>query len=187
MHVADETVIGLKEPKGYSYVKIDGGEPAMGNACLGQEGVMLTPVQIASLVATIADDGRWSPPVIVRYTLDEKGEKHDVVRPPKEQVLQPRTAREVQGLMEAVISSGTGKTAALTEVKVAGKTATSQTGRIMADGTEVLNTWFVGYFPAENPKWAVVVLAEQGKSGAESSAPIFREIARGILKYHSAH
>ena len=86
--------------------------------------------------------------------------------------------------MGLVTSAGTGMTAATPEAKTAGKTATSQTGNIK-DGKEVLNAWFGGFFPADNPKWAIIVLVEDGKTGAEDAAPVFREIVSNILLYYS--
>ena len=72
--------------------------------------------------------------------------------------------------MEKVVTEGTGKT------------ATSQTGNFDQEGNEILNTWFTGFFPANNPRWAIVVLVEGGKSGAENAAPVFKTIAHQILQ-----
>ncbi len=184
-HITDERVIGYDSYNAGTYVKINPGEPALGNACLGQQGVILTPLQVASLVATIADDGCWGPPSLVRCTIDREGEKNILPESSKKQVISKETAEAVKQLMEAVVSEGTGKSAALSEVKVAGKTGTSQTGILDNAGEEILNTWFGGYFPADNPRWAIVVLVEEGKSGATDAAPVFREIAKEMLRYFS--
>ncbi|MDD2586716.1 MAG: penicillin-binding protein 2 [Syntrophomonadaceae bacterium] len=185
LNVCDETLIGYDYHAG-SYIKINPGEPALGNACLGQQGVMLTPLQITSLMATIADDGQWAPPSLVKFD-EVNNVAGDHATGAKEQVLSVETARSIQEMMEMVVSKGTGKSAALTEVKVAGKTATSQTGSRDEDDQEILNTWFAGYLPADNPRWAIVVLVEEGKSGAEDAAPVFKDIARGILRYFSVN
>jgi peptidoglycan glycosyltransferase/penicillin-binding protein 2 len=184
MHVTDERIIGFDQYSSGSYVKINPGAPAIGNACLGQQGIMVSPLQVASLIATIADNGNWAPPCLVRYTTDQAGKKEIPVKPEKKQVISQETAKKVQELMSLVVSQGTGKTAAASEVKVAGKTATSQTGNIK-DDKEILNAWFGGFFPADNPKWAIVVLVEEGKTGAEDAAPVFKEIARDMLDYFS--
>lgn len=184
-HLADESLAGYKMGKCGSYVQIEAGEAALGNACLGQEGVMLTPLQLASLLATVADDGRWVEPSLVRYSVDQDGQRHYPPRQPSEQAISVATAREVQRLLELVVSSGTGKTAALQEVPVAGKTATSETGALKEEQEQVLNTWFGGYFPADRPEWVIVVLSEDGISGAQNAAPVFQDIARGILQCYS--
>ncbi len=182
LHLTSTELIGMQGQQQDSCVSIDPGNAALANACLGQRGVMLTPLQIASLLSTVADYGYWSPPRLVKYTLDESGRRREIDASGGEQVMRPDTAQKVQSMLAMVVAEGTGQTAWLPEVGVAGKTATSQTGRIKENDEEVLNTWFAGYLPADQPRWVIVVLAEEGKSGAESCAPVFKEIARGILE-----
>lgn len=184
LHVTDETLIGYGRYNAGSGINIDAGKPALGNAALGQQGVRMTPLQLTSLLATIADDGKWKPPSLVLYSVDQQGRQHYSSRPAKEQVLSPATARKMQSLMELVISKGTGHSAALTEVGLAGKTGTSQTGQIDKEKQEILDTWFGGYLPTENPRWAVVVLVEEGVSGAHNAGPVFKEIARQLIKIY---
>lgn len=182
LHITDNTLIGIEKVNTQAYVQIDGGKAALGNVCLGQQGVMLSPMQITNLLATVADNGCWAPPRIIKYTVDSKGVKHYPAMNDKKRVIDLVTNQKVQKMMEKVVAEGTGKAARLPEVKIAGKTATSQTGNIKTDGEEVLNTWFAGYFPAEQPRWAIVVMVEEGKSGAENCAPVFKEISRGMLE-----
>lgn len=185
-HIADENIAGwfqIKKPK--SYINIKGSPAGIGNASLGQEGVMLTPINIANLIATIADDGKWGRPSLVKYTINQNGEKQVIDRGDLEQVISKNTAQKVQKLMEEVVLNGTGKTASLSSIKVAGKTATSQTGNYNENKEEILNTWFGGYIPADNPKWAIVVMVESGSSGAVNAAPVFKEIAKELLNLFS--
>jgi len=184
LHLTDETIIGYDPGLMGTYVKIDGGEPALGNASLGQEGVMISPVQIASLLSTVADGGFWAPPSLVLYTVDQKGNKHVLEKGEREQVVSSDTAGKVRRLLEKVVEEGTGKTAAIPEVQAAGKTATCQTGRMKSADEEILNTWFAGYLPANQPRWAIVVMSEEGSSGSENCAPVFRDISRGILQFN---
>lgn len=183
-HLTDETIIGYESGKIGTYVKINGGDAAMGNASLGQEGVMVTPLQVASLLSTVADGGVWAAPSVVKYTLDKTGDKIAVEGGQPKQVISSLTAEKVRSLLENVVDDGTGRTAAIPEAKVAGKTATAQTGRIIDGDEEVLNTWFGGFFPADQPRWAVVVMVEEGISGSQTCAPIFKDISRGILQYY---
>lgn len=183
-HLTDETIRGYDPGPMETYVKIEGGDAAMGNASLGQKGVMVSPLQIASLLATVADGGVWAAPSVVRYTLDSNGNKSIIPGGQPEQVMSPATAAKICALLENVVDEGTGRTAAMPEARVAGKTATAQTGRMLNENDEVLNTWFAGYFPAGQPRWAVVVMVEAGTSGAQTCAPIFQDISRGILQYY---
>jgi penicillin-binding protein 2 len=184
LHLTDERLLGYGEYQAKSFVTIENVKPAVGNACLGQEGVMLTPLQICNMVATIADDGQYGPPVLVRYTTDLKGEKQIIPRPAKEKVLSLSTAQTIQKLMQKVVDEGTGKNASLYQAGVAGKTATSQTGNYDEDGQEILNAWFAGFFPTDTPRWAIVVLCENGSSGSENAAPVFKQIAYQMLDFY---
>lgn len=186
MRVLDDTIIGLPDYNANSFIDINPGRAAMGNASIGQQGIMLTPLQAASLIATIADDGYYKKPSLVKYSVDREGNRNIYPAGKTEKVLKTETARSVQKLMEKCISEGTGRSAAMKETMVAGKTATSQTGIVKDDGSESLNAWFGGYFPAGNPRWAIVVLVEEGNSGAAQAAPVFKEIAGKILPLYTA-
>ncbi|CFX16621.1 Beta-lactamase/transpeptidase-like [Syntrophomonas zehnderi OL-4] len=182
LHLTDPELRGMQEVQSGTYVQIDGGEAALGNVCVGQRGVMLSPLQIASLLATVADDGFWAPPVVVKYTLDGEGKKSAFSPYRKKKVIKTTTAQGVQRMMEKVVEEGSGQNARLSDLRVAGKTATSQTGQINKNGEEILNTWFAGYLPADSPRWVIVVLAEEGQSGAQNCAPVFKDICQGMLQ-----
>lgn len=184
LHLTDETIIGYDPGPMGTYVEIDGGEPALGNASLGQKGVMISPLEVASLLCTVADDGVWAAPSLVQYTVDRNGNKQILSRGGQEQAISPAAAEQVRQLLVKVVEDGTGKSAAIPETQVAGKTATCQTGRMNDDNEEILNTWFAGYLPAQEPRWAIVVLSEEGTSGAQNCAPVFRDISRGILQFY---
>jgi penicillin-binding protein 2 len=65
-------------------------------------------------------------------------------------------------------------------VTAGGKTSTAQTGIFKADGSEMVQVWFTGFFPYENPQYAVTVLCEDGISGTLTAAPVFAKIADAI-------
>jgi len=183
LQLTGNNLTGYGKYKG-SKIEINPGRPALANAALGQQGVMLSPLQLTSLVATIAANGKYQTPSIVKYYIDREGRTQTIKISALGQVIKPGTAEKIRGLMEMTVAEGTGKTAYSNKVKVAGKTATSQTGRYV-EGKEVLNTWFAGYFPAENPRYAIVILVEEGSSGAASAAPVFKEITEEILTIYT--
>ncbi|QGT98911.1 hypothetical protein SYNTR_0318 [Candidatus Syntrophocurvum alkaliphilum] len=185
--LTNESITGYTQQRAGSYVDISSSNPAIGNASIGQQGVKLTPLQIANLFATIADDGSWKAPSLVRSITDYDGNKDMLNKETKAQIISKDTAQKVKEMLEKVVIDGTGQNAALAEVQVAGKTATSQTGMVNENNEEILNAWFAGYFPANNPEWVVVVLAEDGRSGSQDAAPVFKDIARGILNYFPTH
>ena len=89
------------------------------------------------------------------------------------------TAHTIQRFLIQTVEEGSGRHAKPEGGTAAGKTATAQTG--WYDGErEILHTWFAGYFSAEEPEYAIVVLKEDGSSGATDGAPVFKEIAQGI-------
>ena len=177
-------IIGYDNAQGDSRLEIDYGRPALGNASLGQKGIMMSPLQIANLVATVADNGVYKKPRLVR----EVREGDQIIRilspDPGEQIMSPETSETLRRYLGLVTTTGTGRNAGLPGIGCGGKTATSQTGQYTESGEEILDTWFVGYFPQEKPRWVIAVLVEHGQSGGRNAAPVFREIAQGMVKMY---
>jgi penicillin-binding protein 2 len=187
LQIMDTRIVGYPGVEGGGYVRIEPGAPALGNACIGQEGVMLTPVQVASLITTIADDGQWRSPRLVKGIQQLNGRWEQAFEPGGgTRVISRPTARQLQDMLCLAVEEGTGSQARTSLVGCAGKTASSQTGQFSVDGAEHLDTWFAGYFPTDDPRWVVVVLVEDGVSGGRSCAPVFKEIAEGIINFETA-
>ncbi|NLB17298.1 MAG: penicillin-binding protein 2, partial [Syntrophomonadaceae bacterium] len=174
-------IIGYPGAQQGSKLDIDYGEAALGNASLGQKGVMMTPLQVANMVATVADNGLYKQPRLVKGV--SKGEliEQQFSSDPGRRVMDTEVAQLLQEYLRMATTTGTGRPAYLSQVGSAGKTATSQTGRRDDAGEEILDTWFAGYFPADNPRWVIAVLVEHGQSGGYNAAPVFKEIAQRIL------
>ncbi len=155
---------------------------AVANFAFGQGTLLATPLQLASLYACIANDGGYQKPVLVEGLVDDDGNLLDEteIQPPL-QAMSESTARSIQRFLTQTVEEGSGKHAKPDGGTAAGKTATAQTG--WYDGErEILHTWFAGYFPADKPEYAIVVLKEDGSSGATDGAPVFKEIAEGISR-----
>lgn len=132
----------------------------------GQGELTDTPVHFCSVISAIADGGVYREP-----TLTLSGSKGT-------RIMSSETARVLRNYMRFVVSSGTGA-AADYKGKSAGKTATAQSG-VYVDGREVLNTFFAGFYPYDNPRYSIVVMCEDGVSGAEDCCPIFRTIVEKL-------
>ena len=78
--------------------------------------------------------------------------------------------------MRTAVLEGTAKAGASDKITSAAKTGTAETG-IIKNGRKVNQAWYAGFFPYESPKYACVVLAEDGASGGGSAGPAFKEIA----------
>lgn len=170
---------GMKSSAGYlpDSDELDS-KAAVANISFGQGSLLATPVQICSAMAAIARGGVYIQPYLIEGEVDSSGAFTQIKSyGEKKQIVSSETARLLQSFLEKVVTEGSGSRAASEYVTAAGKTATAQTGKTDANGEEIYNAWFAGYFPADNPKYAVAILKENGGEGAISCAPVFKEIA----------
>jgi penicillin-binding protein A len=140
----------------------------------GQASLLVTPMRMALIAATIAHDGTTPRPYLVRRIA---GSETGIATRPETlaEPISPETAHQVRDLMIQVVKRGTGTPAQLPGVTVAGKTgtATNPHGRSHA--------WFVAFAPAEAPRVAVAIVVENVGYGGTYAAPIAREVLRVAL------
>ena len=96
-------------------------------------------------------------------------------------MISKNTAETLLNYMRFVVTNGTASNAESSAHKSAGKTATAQTGRYQF-GTEIKNTWFAGVHPYDNPKYCIVIMCENGTSGAADCCPVFRTVVENVEK-----
>ena len=157
-----------------SKIEIDYGPGKIANASLGQEGIMLTPVQMGVLMSSIANGGYAVTPRVVKEIQDNGGNVlEEISSIPPYKVWSDDTVTVLQEMLYAVNRWGTGTNAWNNYFPSAGKTASAETG----SGTNAL---FSGYFPIHEPKYVVIVLIEGGASGGGNAAPIFKDILEEI-------
>ncbi|CQR74043.1 Stage V sporulation protein D [Sporomusa ovata DSM 2662] len=155
----------------------------LANLAIGQGFCEATPVQVAQTVATIVNDGLKIEPYIVSLlttpdgTIVKKFQAHPGIR-----VISRQTAERLRNMMLAVTQYGTGQAAYVEVFGSAGKTGSAETGRTSTNGKGINHAWFAGFTPFEHPKYVIVVFVEEGMSGSNVAAPIFRDIATEILK-----
>lgn len=150
----------------------------LANFSIGQGNISLSPLVICNLYSAIANGGYYfSPQLVEAYS--EYDSYCEISNSSKTVVFSRETANILKQYLINAVDFGTGKNAKPPNFGAGGKTATAQTGRYV-DNKEILNAWFCGFFPSENPKYTVVVLVEQAKSGSTDSAPIFKKIAEEI-------
>lgn len=153
---------------------------AIANVSFGQGSLLATPVQICSMMATIARGGVYVSPYLIEGETDANGNLTRIRHyEERKQIISRSTAIKIKSFLEKVVEYGSGSRAKSDFVSVAGKTATAQTGK-MESGEEIYNAWFAGYFPADEPKYAVAILKENGGEGALSCAPVFKMIAEKV-------
>jgi peptidoglycan glycosyltransferase/penicillin-binding protein 2 len=153
------------------------------NISIGQGDILVTPLQVAAMTNTIANNGVDKSPYVVKGLIDDTG-KTTVINPPLKprRVISAFVATEIRRMMEMVVEDGTGSRAELPgPAKTAGKTSSAQTGQ-RSNGQDVVHAWFTGYTPRIFPKYVITVMAENGKSGGSVAAPVFRDIAQRLLE-----
>lgn len=161
---------------------------------IGQE-IGVSPIQVAGLIATVANDGVYVSPRIVAGTVPPQGAVQNVgFHPvPGRRVVSPFTAAEMRSMMQKVVLVGTGRKALLEGYSAAGKTGTGQkvdpaTGAYSK--TKYMAT-FAGFAPVNNPQIVVAVILDSAvglHQGGQVSAPVFHRIAQQVLEYlHVPH
>ncbi len=162
---------------------------SIGAISIGQE-VGVTPLQLVSMVSTIANDGVYTPPRIVAGVLPPKSTPQTVTfKPPQQRrVISTLTAAQMKKMLEGVVLFGTARRAILDGYTSAGKTGTAQkvdpnTGTYSK--TKYVAT-FAGFAPVNNPAVTIVVTLDSAKGlhqGGQISAPVFSRIAQQVLAY----
>jgi len=153
---------------------------AAANLSFGQGALTASPIQIARMMSVIVNGGRLvEPRVVIGTTVDGQQidrEATGVMEP----VISSETALQLQRMLAYAVMSDDSQKARPGTVTAGGKTATAQTGQFDEKGEELEHGWFAGFFPAVNPRYVVVVLAENEGFGNETAAPVFAAVADGI-------
>lgn len=164
------------------------GRRSLASISMGQE-VGVTPLQMLSAVAAIANDGVLMRPHVVSDVRDQKGQPVKEILPHvRRRVVSPATARTLTTILEGVVTSGTGTKAAIPGFRVAGKTGTAQKvdPRTGAYSSALSIGSFVGFVPADSPRLAMIVVIDepQGEAwGGVVAAPVFRRVGEQTLAY----
>ena len=153
------------------------------------QGLASTPVQLVSAVNVIANDGTYVAPRLTMGTVGPDGDINDAEPSATHPVVSEETALQMQSIMRDVVcdSEGTAAAAQVPGLSVAGKTGTAY--KIQDNGTYYNEdgitrdyySSFVGFFPAEDPQVTILISIDEPQSGfnsgAQSAAPLFRELA----------
>lgn len=138
----------------------------LGATAIGQGELLVTPLRLAAITQTIANDGKLVEPSLLPAAPAERS-----------RVTSRKVAATIEDLMVGVVAVGTGENAAISGVDVAGKTGTAELGE---DITE--HAWFTGFAPAgKNPDVAVSVMIANGGAGGEVAAPVAKAVLEAGL------
>jgi cell division protein FtsI (penicillin-binding protein 3) len=178
------------------------GSTSILSMAIGQE-VGVTPVQLVTMVSTIANGGVYMPPHVLLQSTDQmKGDprlKPAVFRPSNQlpetlpdgahRVIKELTSAKMRMMMQGIVVEGTGRKGALNGYSAGGKTGTAQKidpATHTYSHTKLVAS-FAGFAPVSNPAISVAVVIDTPtvgtRYGAETSAPVFAEVAQQVLEY----
>ncbi|MBR3722696.1 MAG: cell division protein FtsI [Selenomonadaceae bacterium] len=144
---------------------------------IGQSMLLVTPIRMALIASSIANDGVMMEPYLLEKIISSKG---IILNEHKKKELSRVMTKERAGLlknwMEEVVLSGTGKAAKVSGIRVAGKTGTAE------NSSDKEHSWFIGFAELEKRKIAFAILIENGGSGADTAAPIARKLILSFEK-----
>jgi peptidoglycan glycosyltransferase len=168
------------EYRGASLVAPTSASVDVGRMGIGQDKLEVTPLQMAEVASAVADGGRLMAPHLTSRIVDSEGRTVQTIEPRVQSVvMKPSTAASVTKMMEEVVNVGTGTTAQIPGVQVAGKTGTAET----QIGAAINNVWFIAFAPASQPRVAVAVtLKDVPGQGASFAAPVARAVIERLLR-----
>lgn len=160
------------------------GPVELGTIAFGQR-FEVTPIQMITMVSTIANGGIYTQPRIVKQIINSQtGEVKNIETVKKDRVISEDTAKKMLSMMESVVAEGTGKNAQVKGYAIGGKTGTSEDG--VNTGKYV--TSFIGVAPISNPEVAILITlynptGEGGHQGGGVAAPIASQVLGEVLPY----
>jgi peptidoglycan glycosyltransferase len=154
----------------------------VGRMAIGQDKLAVTPLQMAMVVAAVANRGTLMEPHLADRVVDPDGRVVDRIEPKVAGTpISATTADQVNQMMRTVVESGTGTAVQLPGIQVAGKTGTAEIG---VTGANLTQPSFVAFAPADHPTIAIAVTVErsQGGFGGTVAAPIARAVLESLLR-----
>ena len=144
---------------------------ALADSAYGQGAVQVTPLEMAQVAQTVANNGQWLPALFLPASSPSPPA-------PEAQAMSEAQAKTLQGMLAGVVTDGTARGVFDgLRVSVAGKTGSAQNGQ----GDGMTHSWFAGFAPAVNPTLAFACVVENGGAGRAAAAPVCREIIRKAL------
>lgn len=153
---------------------------AVANFSIGQGDLMATPIQVARMICAASNGGLMPTPRLVKGLIDNNGkvsERFPDAQP--DRVFSPQIAETIKEFMIKTVDEGTGIPAKPMYGGAGGKTSTAQTGWVQG-GKTIDEAWFAGFYPAQNPKYAIVAICENGSAGGADAGPVFKYIANSL-------
>lgn len=153
----------------------------------GQGALTVTPLQITAMMNTVANGGVYRTPAFVQGIVDADGTLTGQTRAADTRtVFDAATARVLRSMLASVVSEGIGSEAQPKTGTAGGKTGTAQTGQYDENGEELLNYWFSGFYPADDPRYTITVLQDGILKPETSSAAIFAKVTEILAVWENS-
>jgi peptidoglycan glycosyltransferase len=172
---------GVYDLKNNKPISPDSEKVDLGRVAIGQERLRVTPLQMATVAATVANRGVRMAPRITSRIVDADGRTVERIEPEEaETVMSAQSAQQLTQMMSNVVREGTGTAAALEGIEVAGKTGTAE----LNIARLINQPWFIGFAPRSSPKIAIAVTLENviGGQGGAVAAPIAKQVMQELLQ-----
>ena len=158
--------------------------PSLAQSAIGQRDVRMTPLQVAMMSAAIANRGIVMQPYLVESVVGNDLSELETASPQElSEAVEPDVASQLSLMMQRVVETGSGQSAQIDGISVAGKSGTAEVG----DGRGA-HAWFTAFAPADDPQVAVAVVVENGGdttsevSGGRVAGPIARQIIEAVVR-----
>lgn len=154
---------------------------SIAQSAIGQSSDLASPLQMAVVTSTIANNGTMMKPYLVKDVVTSKGQLVKSIQPESlGQIISADTANTMKDFMKSVVQEGTGVNAAIEGIEVGGKTGTADHQYEGKDAPP--HSWFIGFAPYNDPQVAVAVIVEDGGQGGKAAARIASEVMRTALR-----
>ncbi len=154
----------------------------IGRVAIGQERLLVTPLQMAEVAAAVANKGTLMKPRLWEKSIDADQRETEMEPQSQSTVMSEDNAAKLTEMMTDVVNEGTGTAAALATDQVAGKTGTAE----IDPAQDINQPWFIGFAPAESPRVAIAVTIERSTGeGGTVAAPIAQKVLEVLLRNSS--
>ncbi len=174
LHLDEKVDIGIEEEKNSNIPK----NISLSNLAIGQDKIEFTPLQINQMTQIIANNGTYKPLYVYDSMINNNKDTLKTYKSnKKEEIISPYTMTQIKRLMTSVSLIGTAKTLSDLEGGCGVKTGTAQSS---LNGKPISHGWITGFYPRENPKYAITVVVEGTEESSKSAVPIFKDICQKL-------
>ncbi|NMD38932.1 MAG: hypothetical protein GYA87_09685, partial [Christensenellaceae bacterium] len=141
---------------------------------IGQSKILATPMHMCMIASAIANNGVMMEPYLLKKVVSHGGTERNIEGPREyRKVLDSNIIKPIYDAMLGVVKNGTGKRAAVSGMKIAGKTGSAEG---MVNGSEATHAWFVGFSANKSRPYALCIMVEGGGGGGSVAAPLASKI-----------